>query len=60
MITCLGMSCLFGLCVVYFVNVYEFVCMCASFPFGFEGGMWDLIVFIPDHCLSIYFFYKTF
>ena len=25
------------------------------FPFGFEGGMWDLIVIIPDHCLSIYF-----
>ena len=23
--------------------------------FGFEGGMWDLIVLIPDHCLSIYF-----
>ena len=21
---------------------------------GFEGGMWDLIVLIPDHCLSIY------
>ena len=26
--------------------------MCAFFPFGFEGGMWDLIVFVPDHCLS--------
>ena len=26
-----------------------------SFPFGFEGGMRDLIVLIPDHCLSIYF-----
>ena len=26
--------------------------MCASSPFGFEGGMWDLIVFIPNHCLS--------
>ena len=26
-----------------------------SFPFGFEGGMWDLIVSIPGHCLSIYF-----
>ena len=30
------------------------VCVCASFPFGFEGDMWDLIVLIPDHCLSIY------
>ena len=23
--------------------------------FGFDGGVWDVIVFIPDHCLSIYF-----
>ena len=22
------------------------------FPFGFEGRMWDLIVSVPDHCLS--------
>ena len=33
MITCLGKSCLFG---------YQFVSV--SFPFGFEGGLWDLIV----------------
>ena len=26
-----------------------------SLPFGFESGMWDVIVLIPDHCLSIYF-----
>ena len=26
------------------------------FPFGFEGRMWDLIVSVPDHCLSFYFF----
>ena len=25
--------------------------VCTSFPFGFEGGMWDLIVIIPDHSL---------
>ena len=25
------------------------------FPFGFEGRMWDLIVSLPDHCLSFYF-----
>ena len=25
------------------------------FPFGIEDGMWDVIVLIPDHCLSIYF-----
>ena len=22
------------------------------FPFGFEGGIWDLIALVPDHCLS--------
>ena len=34
----------------------EFVefCVCPSFPFGIEGGMWDVIVLIPDHCFSIY------
>ena len=26
------------------------------FPFGFEGRVWDLIVSVPDHCLSFYFF----
>ena len=24
-------------------------------PFGFAGRMWDLIVSVPDHCLSFYF-----
>ena len=55
MATCLGKSCLFGLLCVSFVNVYQLLCVCPSFPFGIEGGMWDLIVLIPDHCLSIYF-----
>ena len=27
--------------------------MRASFPFDFEGGIWELIVIIPDCCLSI-------
>ena len=31
----------------------NFVCV-LLFPFGIEGGMWDVIVLIPDHCLSIY------
>ena len=31
-------------------------CVCPFFPFGIEGGMWDVVVLIPDHCLSIYFF----
>ena len=25
------------------------------FPFGFEGRMWDLVVSVPDHCLSFHF-----
>ena len=28
--------------------------MCDSFPFGFEGGLWDLILIVPYHCLSFY------
>ena len=31
----------------------SFLCVCPSFPFGFEGGMWDLVVLIPDDCLPI-------
>ena len=31
------------------------VCECASFHFGFEGGMWDLIVLVLDHCHYFYF-----
>ena len=30
------------------------------FPFGFGGGMWDLIVSVPDHCLSFYFSWYAF
>ena len=30
-------------------------CVCPSFPFSIEGGLWDVIVLIPVHCLSIYF-----
>ena len=37
-----------------FVNGYQFVYVC-FFRIGFEGGMWALSVFIPDHCLSLYF-----
>ena len=42
---------------VSFVNVYH-LCMCVSLPFGFESGMWDLIVLVPDHCLYFYFSYS--
>ena len=53
MTTCLGKSCSFGLPRVPFVNCCQYVFSC--FPFGFEGRMWDLIVSVPDHCLSFYF-----
>ena len=33
------------------LSVYVF----CYFPFGFEGRIWDLIVLVPDHCLSFYF-----
>ena len=45
MTTCFEKSRLFGLSCVSIVKVYQCVCVCASFPFGFEGGMWDLVVF---------------
>ena len=32
-------------------SIYVF----SYFPFGFEGRIWDLIVSVPDHCLSLYF-----
>ena len=34
------------------LSIYVF----SYFPFGFEGRMWDLIVSVPDHCLSFYLF----
>ena len=33
-------------------SIYVF----SYFPFGFVGRMWDLIVSVPDHCLSFYFY----
>ena len=33
------------------LSIYVF----SYFPFGFEGGMWDLVASGPDHCLSFYF-----
>ena len=30
------------------------ICVFRYFPFGFEGRIWDLIVSVPDHCLSFY------
>ena len=63
MTTCLGKSFSFGLPFVYFVNVSQCVCVCvcvcvcahASFSVGFEDGMWNLTVLIPDHRISFNF-----
>ena len=54
MTTYLEKSCSFGLPRVPFVNCRQFMYL-VFFPFGFVGRMWDLIVSVPDHCLSIYF-----
>ena len=53
MTTYLGKSCSFDLPRVPFVNCRQFMYLVIS-PFGFEGRMWDLIVSVPDHCLSFY------
>ena len=34
------------------------ICVCA-FHFGFECGMWNLIILIPDHCLSIHYVFSV-
>ena len=37
-------------------SIYVF----SYFPFGFEGRIWDLIVSVPDYCLSFYFTVYTY
>ena len=54
MTTCLGKSCSFGLPQVPFVNCCQFMYLVISL-LVFEGRTWDLIVSVPDHCLSFYF-----
>ena len=54
MTTCLGKSCSFGER-RHFVNCCQFLYSVIYFHFGFEGRVWDLIVSVPDHCLSFYF-----
>ena len=54
MTTCLEKSCSFGLSRVPFVNCSQFMYLVISL-LVFEGKMWDLIVSVPDHCLSFYF-----
>ena len=52
MTTYFGKSYSFCLPRVPFVNCRQFM---YYFPFDFEGRIWDLIVSVPDHCLSFYF-----
>ena len=47
MATCLGKSCSFVLMRVFRDRI--FICVCFFSFFGFEGGMWELIVLVPDH-----------
>ena len=54
MTTYLVKSCSFCLPRVPFVNCRQFMYLVISL-FGFEGRIWDLIVSVPDHCLSFYF-----
>ena len=56
MTTCFGKSYSFDLPCVSCEHLS--ICMCASFPFGFDGGMWDLIVIVSDHCISFHFAMK--
>ena len=58
MTTYLGKSCSFGLPRVPFVKCRQFMYLVISL-FGFEGRIWDLIVSVPDHCLSFYFIVFT-
>ena len=54
MATYLGKNYSFGLPRVPFVNCCQLMYLVVS-VFGFESRMWDLIVSVPDHCLSFYF-----
>ena len=53
MTTCLGKSCSFGLPHVPFVNCCQFMYLVISL-LVLRAGCCDLIVSVPDHCLSFY------
>ena len=55
MTTYLGKSCSFCLPRVPFVNCRQFMYLVIPLLGFFEGRIWDLIVSVPDHCLSFYF-----
>ena len=58
MTTYLGKSCSFCLPRMPFLNCRQFMYLVISL-FGFEARIWDLIVSVPDHCLSFYFEHIT-
>ena len=35
-------------------NLVPYAFVFSYVPFGFQGRIWDLIVSVPDHCLSFY------
>ena len=55
MTICLGKSCFFSFTVRVFLERLSNSGCVSFFSFGIEGGMWDVIVLIPSHYLSIYF-----
>ena len=58
MTTYLGKNFSFDCLCVSFVNVYVLGVYVCFFRLGFEGGMLNLIVLVPEHCLSVYFVCK--
>ena len=56
MITFLGEKLLIRFALCMYREILS-VCLCAFFQFGFEGGMWDLIV--SDHSPSFYLLYVS-
>ena len=54
MTTYLGKSCSFCLPRVPFVNCRQFMYLVISL-LVLSARIWDLIVSVPDHCLSFYF-----
>ena len=53
MTICLGKSSPFGFLCVFREHLSNFVCVLLS-RLVLRLGVWDVIVLIPDHCLSIY------
>ena len=40
------------------MDICQILCVCPYFPFDIVGRMWDVIILLPDHCLSIYFIHE--